>query len=113
MFKQCSKCNEKWETREDFLNDEGLKLLGYQVNFEELELGIILFNHSCLSTIGIHAKGFADLYDGPVFAMRETGGEQCPEYCLDQSNLMPCAVECECAYVREILQIIKNWHGKE
>jgi hypothetical protein len=109
MFKQCGKCKKKWENREEFLDDKDLKLIGYQVHFEDLELGIILFNHACNSTLGIYAKEFTDLYDGPVFAERATGSEDCSGYCLDQSNLMPCAVKCECAYVREILKIINNW----
>ncbi len=107
MFKQCSKCKKKWETREEFLNDAGLELLGYQVHFEELELGIFLFNHTCHTTIGIYAKEFTDLYDGPVFVERVTGDEQCSGYCLDQNNLMPCTTKCDCAYVREVIQIIK------
>ena len=113
MFKLCSNCGEKWETREEFLSDKGLRLIGYQVHFEELELGIFLFNHICNTTLGIAAKEFTDLYDGIIFSERATGSEECSEYCLDQNNLMSCPVKCECAYVREVLQIIKNWPGKD
>ncbi len=109
MFKKCSKCGYEWKSREIFLNDKNIDLVGYQVHFEELALGIFLFNHTCRTTLGINAKEFTDLYDGPVFTENVARGEQCPDYCLDQSNLMSCAVKCECAYVREVLQIIRSW----
>lgn len=113
MFKICAKCGQKWETRKEFLDDKSLELIGYQVCFEELELGLFLFNHSCQTTLGISAEEFTDLYDGPVFAERLTGSEQCHGYCLDQSSLSSCTAKCDCAYVREALQIIKNWPGKD
>ena len=109
MFKLCPKCGQKWETRKEFLDDKDLKLIGYQVHFEELELGIFLFNHTCQTTLGIHANEFTDLYDGPFFTERATGSDQCSGYCLDQNSLMPCAAKCDSAYVREVMQVIRNW----
>ena len=35
--------------------------------------------------------------------------ESCPRLCLDQCSLDPCDVPCQCAYVREVLQIIREW----
>ncbi len=109
MFKLCNKCGEKWKTRKEFLDDKDLKMIGYQVHFDELELGIFLFNHSCDTTLGIYAREFTDLYDGPVWDERLTGSEECPGYCLVQDNMVSCNTKCECAYVREVIQIIKNW----
>ena len=108
-FKTCSPCGFEWPTREAFLNDPALTVIGYQVNFETLKLGFFLFNHTCKNTLSVRAEAFWDLYDGPVFKTRATGCDQCPEYCLHQENLEPCPAECECAFVREILQVIKNW----
>lgn len=105
-FRQCTMCQYEWATREDFLQEPSLTTIGYQVNFDELEEGIFLFNHSCGTTLGIPAHVFKDLYDGPIYATRATGTEECPEYCLRQHELRPCPVECECAYVREILQLV-------
>ena len=108
-FKVCSMCGHKWESREDFLGDRDIEFIGYQVNFGELNLGIFLFNHSCKSTIALQAKHFIDLYEGQVFTERKTGTDECPEYCLHECELEPCPAHCECAFVREIIQIIKNW----
>ena len=109
-FKKCTFCRYQWYTREDFLKDPSLDLIGYQVNFENLSLGLFLFNHlSCGTTIGIAAGLFRDLYEGPVYQQRQTATEQCPEYCLREKQLQPCPAECECAYVREIIQTVRQW----
>ena len=92
------------------MQDENTKLVGYQANFCQLELGYFLFNHlTCESTIAIPAGLFKDLYAGPVFAERMTGTEVCQGFCEDMDAIEPCDAQCECAYVREIMQIIRNW----
>lgn len=109
-FKKCSCCELPWLGRDEFLNDGQIELVGYQANFSQLELGYLLFNHlSCESTIAVHAGLFKDLYSGPIFAQRLTGTEGCQGFCKDSVALEPCDQKCECAYVREILQIIRNW----
>jgi len=111
-FKTCPNCGFGWPTREAFLDDPALELIGYQVNFQKLKLGCFLFNHSCKATLALHANAFWDLYQGAFFQERATGSDQCPAYCLHQDVLDPCHAKCECAFVREILQVIKNWPGK-
>ncbi|MFO7748984.1 MAG: hypothetical protein R6V54_02700 [Desulfobacteraceae bacterium] len=108
MFKRCNNCGTEWKTRKAFLNDKDLVITGYQAHFEELTLGLFLFNHNCKTTLAIAAGEFQDLYRGPVFAERLTDSDQCPGYCLDQDELEPCPNHCECAYIREIIQLIKN-----
>jgi hypothetical protein len=109
-FKTCPCCPQTWPTREAFLADPRLELIGYQVNFEKLELGLLLFNHAaCRSTLAVHARFFRDMYGGPVFAERKTGAAECPRFCLRTDELGACAARCECAYIREILQIIRGW----
>jgi len=110
IFKECTCCKNPWYSREDFLEDSKLDFVGYQVNFTNLELGYFLFNHlACQSTIAVPAGLFKELYGGPVFSERKTNTENCPGYCNDRDMLDACAAECECAYVREIAQIIRQW----
>jgi hypothetical protein len=110
VFKKCSCCTAPWFTRDDFLHDDQIELIGYQANFSHLELGYLLFNHlSCESTIAIHAGLFKDLYAGPIFGQRLTGTDACQGFCIDTEALEPCVEQCECAYVRDILQIIRDW----
>ena len=108
-FKQCPNCDHIWKSRNDFLFDPDLSIVGYQANFRELEAGIFLFNHICKTTVALNAYNFADLYSGPVFQSKLDGTEECPNYCLYQQELGQCMAKCECAYVREIIQIIKSW----
>jgi hypothetical protein len=109
-FKNCPSCEQSWKTRDEFLADGSLELVGYQVHFKNLEQGLFLFNHSaCKSTISVQSGRFATLYDGPIYSRNMAGMEGCPEHCLFKTNLQACPAECECNYVREIMQIIKDW----
>ncbi|MFZ2655821.1 MAG: hypothetical protein WAX69_12900 [Victivallales bacterium] len=109
LFKKCSGCGASWSDRSLFLSDPKVSLVGYQVHFQDLELGLFLFNHECGSTISIEAKNFTDLYKGPVFKDKKTGTGQCGGLCLHSEELSPCPARCECAYVREVLSIIDSW----
>ena len=108
-FKTCQTCDHTWNTRDSFLNDPGLKLIGYQVYFEDLTAGLFLFSHSCKETLTVRVGDFSDLYDSIVFADRATGSEECRGYCFLEHELRPCPAACECAYVRELIQIIRAW----
>jgi len=113
-FKQCPSCGYVWHKREDFLEDPSVRIIGYQVNFSELELGFMLFNHdTCKTTMALAVSAFRDLYAGPVFAERLTDSNPCPGYCMKQYMLEPCPARCECAYVRTLLQTIRTWGKSE
>jgi len=110
-FKECLKCGTVFRTRQDFLGDPHIEIVGYQMNFEHLKLGLLLFNHtkpSCNTTLALKVEDLSDLYAGREFTDRKAGTSECPGYCMFQNNLSPCPAQCECAYVREIIQIIKK-----
>ena len=108
MFKQCKNCQTEWPTRDQFLDDPDVVLIGYQSNFVTLEKGLFLFNHSCQSTLSVEVEAFADLYAGPIFQERLFKTETCPGYCLHHNELRPCPAKCECAYVREIMTLLQK-----
>ena len=112
VFKRCQVCDSVWATRTEFLEDHAVQLVGYQVDFEELIAGLFLFNHACGATLAIAAAAFRDLYDGPVFSGRRTGTPECLGHCLHESDLAPCPAQCECAYVRNIIQVINGWRKR-
>jgi len=112
-FKTCQTCAYRWMTRADFLTDNHISLVGYQVNFNKLEAGLFLFNHNCGTTLSMQVKDFKDLYNGPIYRDRCTGKEECPGYCLRKDKLDPCLAKCECAFVREIMQLIKQIPKKQ
>lgn len=115
-FKICPYCEKVWHSREMFLTDRSVRLIGYQVNFENLEQGMFLFVHhapSCGTTLSIPAGAFMDLVRGPIVGPRLTGTEKCPGFCLRWDCLDPCPTSCECAYVRRVLQILKSRYRTE
>lgn len=108
-YKICPKCKTEWVTRDHFLADPELALIGYQVNFKQLKTGILMFNHACKTTLALYVIDFQDLYDGPIFKERATGTDECPGMCLHQDDFNPCPARCECAFVRHILKVISDW----
>lgn len=107
-FKICG-CTTEWLDRDAFLRDPAIRLIGYQADFTSPVLGLLLFNHTCGTTVAINAEQFADLYDGPIYDDRKTGTDSCPEHCLHRDSLVTCPAKCECASIREILQIVRKW----
>lgn len=110
-FKTCN-CGQVWNSRESFLSDSAVRLLGYQVDFEVLREGFFLFNHhssQCQTTFSLQAGAFFDFYKGPVFKERLAGTEHCEGHCLRQDDLERCPQKCECAFVREVIRIIDEW----
>jgi hypothetical protein len=110
-FKICPTCSKPWKTLEDFLADPELELSGYQVNFADLKGGLFYFSHlheNCGTTLAIPVKEFVGLTSRPMLAVRGAQPDCCPGLCV-RNKLDPCPVQCECVWVREIMQIIKNW----
>jgi hypothetical protein len=114
VFKNCPICKKSWACREDFLSDQQLDLDGYQADFENLDEGLFFFTHnqnSCHTTMSIQVRRFLDLYNGPRYKERKTGGPECPGFCRTITNLEYCTAKCECSYVREILYQIRKRLG--
>lgn len=111
-FKTCSQCKHEWMTREDFLGDPEVVVIGYQANFEWLKSGLFLFNHTrknCRTTVSVEAQVFFDLFEGPLFERKTVSPSACPGYCLHKEEMRSCPTHCECNFVRDILQTILKW----
>lgn len=109
VFKKCPQCSTVWESQDDFISDPQLRINGYLAHMDDLELSRFYFTHTkedCHSTLVIQAKHFLNLYSGKRYPERRTGSEECPGYCLDRNELSRCDAMCECAFNREIIQII-------
>jgi hypothetical protein len=108
-FKACSNCDQQWNSIEIFMQDPGIRLVGYMPTFDDLLRGLFLFNHVCGTTLACTVGQFEHLYDGPIYEINRHGDQECPGYCLNQSELSACPQQCSCAFVRETLQIINHW----
>lgn len=106
-YKVCS-CGARWSDRDAFLFDPAVELIGYACNFRRLRLGWFYFNHhACGTTTAVVVHDFTDLVPGPVFSGRQTGTPSCPGHCLRTRSLAPCPAECECAWVRDVIQVVR------
>ena len=54
-FKRCPICQFIWDTPADFLKDPGLNCIGRQKGTKAGDFGLIMFNHSCGTTLSIKA----------------------------------------------------------
>lgn len=111
MFKTCPGCFHAWQTRQEFLADPSIELNGYKADFSDLEYGMFFFTHKsapCCSTMTLMVEDFRSLYSGPTYPDNKALSEECPRYCLDDQQLSRCDALCECAFAREISQIIAD-----
>ncbi len=108
-FKICPGCRFVWPARADFLGDPDLVLIGFQVDLTDPHGGLFLFNHRCGSTLALPVGPFLDLVGRPPVAPSLRGTPQCAGHCLHRSDIDPCRTVCECAFVREVLQVVRHW----
>lgn len=117
MFKRCTLCDKTWKNQNDFLADPNILLIGYQANLKNPIHGLFLFTHSlkkCGTTFSVPVENFGNLYHGPIGTHDLNTLEDCPDYCLDQYNLLDCNVsDCKGSYVRKILQVLRDIDQKK
>ena len=111
LFKTCPNCKAAWNDRESFLADPLISLNGYQFNLKSVENGLFLFTHlstNCRTTMAVPVSWFLDLYSGPRYPESRALSPECPRFCIDEKNLERCQAICECAFVREVMQVIRQ-----
>ena len=97
---------------EAFLSDPKLEFAGYQVNFADLEGGLFYFSHldeHCGTTLAVYVKEFSNLSLRSFLNKQGKQPDGCPNLCVRRGSLSPCPMECECLWVREVMQIICDW----
>jgi hypothetical protein len=112
-FKICSKCDYEWQTRDDFLQDASLFLIGLQAGYGKFDRGFYLFNHlaekdKCNSTIAVGVENFMSLYSGPMYETVHAGSEACSGHCAKVDDLARCSVSCRNATAREVMLKVFN-----
>lgn len=112
IFKTCSSCGTTWQSMKQFLEDKELVVEGYQASFSDSMDGLFLMTHSCEdcgSTLALKTGLFRELYHGPEFTEHRTNMPGCDGHCLNENDLEPCDQECDMRWVRDVLQMLKNY----
>lgn len=109
FFKVCTKCKTVWKSREDFIKDPQVKIIGFMANNESVEDGVYLFNHllpdnACNTTMGLFVADFLDLYEGQIYSELEMGSKNCSGHCRKIDDLEQCRAHCRNAVARHIIQ---------
>jgi len=112
-FKVCPKCDHEWQTRNDFLQDASLFLIGLQAGYGESDRGFYLFNHliekdKCNTTIAVDVETFISLYNGPMYEDVHAGNETCSGHCAKVDDLTRCSIPCRNAIAREVMLKVFN-----
>ena len=103
-FKDCV-CGKTWKTRDKFLLDKKVKLVGYQPDLVNHKYNHFLFYHrakGCSQFFGIRASSFSDLREKGCSKELCMGHDDCPGYCTDTLDLRVCSVACINASDREL-----------
>lgn len=111
-FKTCPHCKAVWQTLDGFLSDPAIEFAGYQINFSDLKGGLFYFSHTdlkCGTTLAVPVGEFTGLSRRPILTSHGKQPDGCPNHCVRQGSTEPCPVECECLWVREIMQVVCDW----
>jgi len=103
-FKKCD-CGKTWKTRDEFLRDKLVKIVGYQPDFVNRKYNHFLFRHrakSCGQLLAVRASAFSDLREKGCPNELCAGKENCPRYCMNTLDLRVCSVACRNATDRAL-----------
>ncbi len=113
VFKQCTVCEDSWESMDDVLNDKEMVFCGYQPFFQAPEKSLLLFVHEkegCGTTIGFRLTDFKSIlkHDMNFKAFEPGAAADCEGHCLNTEDLSTCnSKTCPGVSVRELIQVIK------
>jgi len=105
-FRTCGMCRRSWATREEFLEDPALKLLGLQVVAELPDANLIMWEHECGTSVSVLARRLRDLLgpvDGGAWPLPLLlGSKDCQQLCTKLENLGACDRPCRNAFDRRV-----------
>ncbi|RJP71842.1 MAG: hypothetical protein C4532_06955 [Candidatus Abyssobacteria bacterium SURF_17] len=109
-YRTCE-CGHAWKTRDDFLRDKNVKIVGYQPDFVNHKYNHFLFQHTmkgCGQFLGVRASDFQELREKECANELCFAKEQCPGYCKNTLDLRVCSVNCRNASDRMVATKIRT-----
>ncbi|NJD10476.1 MAG: hypothetical protein FIB01_08605 [Gemmatimonadetes bacterium] len=111
-FKTCGSCRQPWSTWDDFVADRELRLLGLQAIGGVPDASLLVFEHSCGSSVSVLSKRLRDLLpDHPAAGWPSLrGSDQCPGHCIQLGDNARCELQCRNVRDRELIGLVQRLH---
>ncbi len=109
-FRTCGSCGRAWRTWQEFVFDPALKLLGIQVMDAHPAANLIVFEHSCGSSVSVLASRLRHLLSEPRRFRWPSlfGTEECRQHCREIENLALCDRPCANARDRRLALLLSE-----
>jgi hypothetical protein len=105
-FRKCGSCGKEWRHWRDFVLDPRLRLLGLQAYPELPDANLIVFEHSCGTSVSVLAKRLRPMFhepDGGSTLPLLFGTESCSGRCRRIEDLQECDRACVNARDRRLM----------
>lgn len=108
-FRACGSCRRDWPTAAAFLGDAALTVIGLQVAEHLPDANLIVFEHSCGSSVSVRASRLRFLLPDPAEGgdlPSLYGSEECQGLCKRLEEWKTCDRRCVNARDRQLLQLV-------
>jgi len=108
-FQICSSCKSAWPSWDRFVLDPAVRLLGLQAVTTHPDVNLLVFEHSCGTSISILSKRLRHLLPEPepgAPVTRLAGSDQCRGHCVHLGDLEACDAPCSNARERQLIQLV-------
>jgi hypothetical protein len=108
-FLRCGSCGATWGRWQDCVLDRELRLLGLQVVPHLPQANLLVFQHSCGTTVSVLAQRLRPLLDAddPAFPQLYSS-DQCNGHCGTLSDMLACDRRCANASYRRLTQLVEE-----
>jgi len=110
-FQACGACKRAWATWDSFVLDSAVRLRGFQPLLGNPDFNLLVFEHSCGSSISILTPRLRHLLPEPEPGeptVRLMGTEQCQGHCRLLEDLAACDAPCSSARDRKLILLIQR-----
>jgi hypothetical protein len=108
-FRVCGSCRRAWQSWDEFVLDQELRLLGLQAVPGRLDASVLVFDHRCGSSVSVLTRRLHHLLPPPPAEWPPLRGtEQCPGHCLSLEDLAACDRQCSNARDRDLINIVQR-----
>ena len=107
-FQTCGACRRSWPSWDEFAADPAVRLRGLQAVIHLPDVNLLVFEHSCGSSISILTRRLRHLLPPPCPgdpSVRLLRTEQCRGHCLVLGDMAMCDAPCSNARDRELIRL--------